>query len=173
MTPRRPILLVGEQPPERWLVDLAYREKHSPMFPYPPNSAGGRLHRISDLSLGEYIHGLDRVNLIPEYKKWNAREAIANAKALLRERKPTHVFLCGRRVACAFGVPEDAELPLKQRCDSIETHVIAIPHPSGRNHAYNNPRVCDWVRREFTKVKPILGDWAERRRMILTRPASE
>lgn len=173
MEPRRPVLLVGEQPPERWLTDPVYREKHSPMFPYPPNSAGGRLFKVSDLGLGEYIHGLDRVNLIPTYKRWDVKEARANAKALLRERQPSHVFLCGRRVASAFGFQEDTELPHKIRSGVADAHLIAIPHPSGRNHAYNNGKVCEWVRVEFEKVKPLLGDWAERRRLLLTPPASE
>lgn len=158
------VLLVGEQPPERMWNNPALREKINPLFPYPPRCAGARLHEISDYGLGEYIWGLERVNLIPEYRKWIVREAVSRAKDLMNRYHPTIVFACGRRVATAFGLPEDAAMPttIIQHVFQPAAKVHYIPHPSGRNHAYNDQEIRDRVRAMFAEARPLVQDWQDK-----------
>lgn len=157
------VVLVGEQPPERWNTDLRYRQGHSPMFPYPPRSAGGRLHDISGFSLGEWIYGLDRCNIIPEWtSRWDKDRAAINAKALIRCRVPHTVFACGRRVSDAFGYT--GSLPYKNQSMIFGCMMVYIPHPSGRNPVYNDPEIRAWVHDAFQEVLPLVADWQHNKR---------
>jgi hypothetical protein len=162
------VLLVGEMPPATWARSEDYRRCHSPMFPYPRHSAGGRLLKISGLGLGEYVHGLTRINLVPDYRaKWPLRidaEDLAHA-ALDRFAPVAHAFLCGRRVVAAFRrfLPSDYK---PWPVDSIHVSTTrgdltlhCIPHPSGRNLAYNDRVTLAKVREMFRKVQPLLTDW--------------
>lgn len=160
------VLLVGEQPPPSWKFrsEEEFRRKHSPMFPYPVRSAGGRLRDVSDLMLGEYIHGLTRVNLVPKWTdKWPGREVVQGyARTLLDRHEPTHVFLCGRRVVDAFYPGDNVDLPSAHVSMMGARRFYCIPHPSGRNLAYNDPDVRATVRGYFREVRPLLADWETR-----------
>jgi hypothetical protein len=163
------VMLVGEQPPRRWAEDERYRAKHSPMFPYPKGSAGHRLWEMSGLSRADYVYGLERVNLIPEWTvRWDSHRAIERARTLVFACKPSVAFLCGRRVATAFGLPE-VDLPHKTTSGVLECELVAIPHPSGRCREYNDPRVGEWVRAEFERLEQVIAEWKERRMPMLWR----
>jgi hypothetical protein len=162
------VLLVGEQPPERWANDETYRRHHSPMFPYPANSAGGRLRDISDLWLGEYIHGLTRINLYPQWEPWSKEVARTYAHVAMQRFAPvSHVFLCGKRVVAAFQdfFPSGYKpWPVDEIGRAPNTIFFCIPHPSGRNTAYNDPDVRLRVQSMFKEVRPLLADWETRKK---------
>ena len=178
------VLLVGEMPPQTWERREDYRRGHSPMFTYPPRSSGHRLYVTSDLMLGEYIHGLTRINLVPEYRaKWPKREeAEALAKAAMARfsigapvnhpippfstgAPVSHAFLCGRRVVDAFRpfFPSGYKpWPVDEIGRAPGTIFYCIPHPSGRSLAYNDEDVRLRVRTMFQEVQPLLADWPKR-----------
>jgi hypothetical protein len=125
--------LVGECPGEGTRREL-------PLFPHPKNSAGGRLLAMSGLSAAEYLGRLYRFNLFvahqPQWRPWMARERALLAHAMFRSQFPEghRVVLCGQRVGAAFGFTKFWELHVM---DDIS--YVCVPHPSGRNRAYNNP----------------------------------
>lgn len=163
MNTRERVVLVGEMPPQRWALDARYRAGHSPLYPHPPNSAGARLKALSGLGYGEYIYGLERVNLMHEWSpSWNAAEARRRAMSIVTCLRPHTLILCGGRVATAFGVTET--LPLKFYSEVLECNVVAIPHPSGRCRLYNQDSIRQYVREAFDEVRPLLANWQERRR---------
>lgn len=166
------ILLVGEQPPERWAHDATYRARHSPMFPYPKGSAGHRLWEITDYGLGNYVHGLERVNLIPEYRsKWSDKDANINAMSLVRCHAPSAIFTCGARVAAAFGY--EGTLPYRDASKVFECDMIYLPHPSGRCRTWNEPGIKEWVRKQFDEYKPVVQEWRDRRTELLRAAKQE
>lgn len=154
--------LIGEAPPESMHPGDPIWQRHSPMYPYPPRSAGGRLHRISDYGLGMYIHGVQRQNLMPVYEaRWNKHGASDRAKEFMNRFKPAHVILCGRKVCDAFGL-EGITLP--QRHASWLWHgctFYAIPHPSGANPQSRIPANQEIVRGYFAEVRELVAwRWA-------------
>lgn len=113
-----------------------------PMFPYPPNSAGGRLLKMSLLTPGAYLGRLMRTNLFSDWNeetndRWPRGEAEERAR-LIHEATPREmrVVLLGARVSQAFGL--DEYMKLVEQNGVLYT---AIPHPSGRNLKYNDPIV--------------------------------
>ncbi len=115
-----------------------------PLFPFPINSAGARLCRMSGLSQREYVATFDRLNLWPTYKKrWDVSGARWAAWNLISSRllDGRAVVLLGRRVWLAFGGREDVE-PLIWYAGSVPAFrpacVALVPHPSGRNLWYND-----------------------------------
>lgn len=102
---------------------------------------------------GEYLTSFDRVNLLPyfpgrqkrddKFPMTPARLAASVIKPLLVERQ---VILVGRKVADAFGFEADwhdwVDWPVchpELRKHRGLARVAVVPHPSGRNHWYNNP----------------------------------
>lgn len=134
----RPVgLIVGEQPGPR-----TSRNAHFAMWPWPPTSAGGRLFAWSRLDPVTYLSRLARVNLVEQpVARWNKAHAMDRAvhlwtcyRRLQAEDWPRFV-LCGSRVAEAFGLdPVEWFVPLDRNGCSY----VPIPHPSGRNHLYND-----------------------------------
>lgn len=153
--------LIGEAPPPRMHPGSPIWERHSPMFPYPPQSAGGRMLKISDYGLGMYIHGLQRQNLMPVYaEKWNPRHASARAAEFMRRFRPAYVIMCGRKVSTAFGyegtVPARYESKIWQGVT-----MYAIPHPSGRNPQSSDKGNQEIVRGYFAEVREAVAwKWA-------------
>lgn len=131
-------LIVGEQPGPRSNPRL-------PMWPYPSGSAGGRLFYMSGMAMSDYLVRLARVNLMPNpVARWHRRDAMDRAVEITRgvgfsilddrEQWP-RIVLCGTRAAEAFGLePVEWFHPTYRDGQAL----VAVPHPSGRNNAYND-----------------------------------
>lgn len=142
----RPIgLLVGEQPRPGGNPKL-------PLWPWPKNCAGERLFRMSGMTMVTYLTKVARVNMSREpVARWNKKWAERRAEFLLRGLpEDARVILCGSRARDAFGLSEWFEMETfhtsleDMRQDGgvgPRAKVVAIPHPSGRNELYNDPRV--------------------------------
>lgn len=122
-------LLIGEMPGPATTNNL-------PLFPYPSNSAGGRLLKISKLEVGTYLGRLKRFNLFSTYLEgWQPIQAVENASKIFAEQPEGFRVLClGQRVAQACGLGGWFD---KKTHEGVE--YVAIPHPSGKNQMYNNP----------------------------------
>lgn len=122
-------LIVGEQPPAK------AGPNHSPMFPYPSNSAGGRLMKLGGLTIGQYLGRLARCNLVNVYDPtWNKNHAAARAEQIREIMEPRQtVILCGVQVGAAFGHKGF----WKPEVDEKKVVYITIPHPSGLTRVYN------------------------------------
>lgn len=120
-------LLVGECP------GLTTRST-LPLFPYPPNSSGGRLLKMSDLTIHDYLGRLLRRNLFLDHVEiWNRDKAIEEAVKIVESVTVERVVLCGQRVAEAFGFRTFFKLEQHRGVS-----YCAIPHPSGLNRLYND-----------------------------------
>lgn len=124
-------LIVGEMPGRS-------SNPRMPMFPYPPNSAGGRLQKMSRLTMGEFLGRIRRVNLIEEFDEfWDPILARQNAIKITQSLRPgTRVVLCGRLVGEAFDVHD-----YFKNYEHGGSIACAIPHPSGLNRLYSQPSV--------------------------------
>lgn len=136
------LALVGEAPGPRTRCDL-------PFYPYPPTSAAGRLRAILGWSRSEYLLTFARRNLIQDYP--GPHFPIATARlcvpGLVASLHPRPMLLMGRGVATAFGVAELPPLTLATRVVAGWTCTLAVvPHTSGRNLWYNDPRNREAVR---------------------------
>lgn len=143
-------LLIGEQPGPSSNPQL-------PLWPYPAGSAGGRLHRLSAMAVGEYLLRLARVNLArASVARWNNDQARARLHGLLSalpDRLPsgegTRVVLVGDRARQAYlWLHGQGPMPWFQRwCGNVgprpgqgpHIDIVSIPHTSGRNPAYRDP----------------------------------
>lgn len=127
-------LLVGEQP------GLSSNPK-LPLWPYPPRSAGGRLHTMSGIPVRDYLLRLARVNLARRpVAKWDTHAADLRLAAIL-ERVPDagRVVLCGARARNAWCPPAPGREWFHLFATVRGIQVVAIPHPSGRSREYGDP----------------------------------
>lgn len=100
--------LVGEAPGPRGSPE-------TPLHPYPPLMAGGRLLALADVHPELWLGRVLRTNLLPEYPgpgSWSAAQrtyAATEARRLLTvatvDGVPRKFALLGRQVATAFGCP--------------------------------------------------------------------
>lgn len=142
------VLLVGEDNPQ------SSDPRHA-LFPYPAGCAGNRLQeRILGLSTAHYL-ALWRTNLCSP--RWRAAEARIRAEDLLVGPWRVIVML-GRKVGDAFGhvmgvpvAPWGTYLP--PGSDKI---LLSLPHPSGRNLAWNDPRAAGTARKLIDGLVPGL-----------------
>jgi uracil-DNA glycosylase len=128
-------LFVGESPPPNSPADFR---------PFNCDS-GKRLARAMGLrSLDVLLQHVPRANIfdapagVPGCPKWEREAARKNGGAILlredgNEAAPSIIVALGRRVVAAFGhpdLPEHAWTPVP-----MFTHLIALPHPSGRSQS--------------------------------------
>lgn len=117
-------------------------DPHFALYTRPQNATGARLYYIVRQALGEakqpvmseweWLKVAERINLCTgEFRDTEARAAAAR---VVRERRDRPVLLLGKRVADAFA----ALLPEPALYEGREG-VYLIPHPSGRNRAWNHP----------------------------------
>lgn len=132
-------LIVGEAPGPATHARL-------PMFPTPAGSAAGRLLALSGLTAGQYLGAFFRRNLFYSYteveKGWSvtaARAKAADVRRWISETGNLRVLLLGERVAAAFDVPVWTRT-VEQIPGDVTVEFAAIPHPSGLNRAYNDPK---------------------------------
>jgi hypothetical protein len=124
-------VLVGECP------GVATRP-YLPMFPYPPNSAGGRLLKYSQMKAADYLGKLRRVNMFFTHQpRWPGRVTCTERVLAMHDEFQTcdekRVVLLGSKVGRAFGF--DAYW---QASEKDEVSYCVIPHPSGLNLIYND-----------------------------------
>lgn len=130
-------VLVGEAP------GPTGGEEH-PLFPIPWQSAGGRLcHRIMAVSTTTYLRSFDRMNLIAK-GPWKQGQARQTAQAVRRVLHGRTVILLGRKVMSAFGYGDqwpffDTRIEKPEGKWLRPITFVFLPHPSGRNHVWNDP----------------------------------
>jgi hypothetical protein len=112
---------------------------------------GANLAKIAGWPAGLYLVGTDRRNLFYDPQPaWNTHVARMSA---LRMRDTFHddkVILLGVKVAEAFGL---ADLPMYTWRAERNFNVARIPHPSGKNHAWNDPAERERARKF---LKPLI-----------------
>ena len=108
-------------------------------FPFDPRARSGK--RLARL-IGKPAHDVTEVvNLFDHpVDRWSAPVARVAAAAVLARSTADRIVLCGRRVAAAFGADDTVLFVWRER-DGRQLAVI--PHPSGRNRLWNNPRVSE------------------------------
>lgn len=144
-------MLIGEMPGRTTSPDL-------PLFPYPRNSAGGRLLKMSGLTIGEYLGRLIRINLIPHYaEKWDPEGARIRAEWLVKNSPVDRIVLLGQHVGAAFGFSSFFHHETVN-----DKTLVCIPHPSGRNRVYNDERArlgaaatMKFAADELTRPRPV------------------
>lgn len=128
----RRVLLIGQAPGPNTDPEL-------PLYPTSKTSTGGRLQELMGISREEYLDLFDRINLLNEFPGRHRRDAKIAAAAVRPLLHSRTVVLVGRNVAQSFGLDADfhdwMEWPLNE-CGMCLVSVI--PHPSGRNHWYND-----------------------------------
>lgn len=135
------LILIGEAPGPKNHGAL------QPLFPRQ-GTAGGRLHAMSGLSVGDYVHGTARMNLVqrcPE-KGYPSEEAKQRADIIKSLLDPDDVVICcGMRVAKMMGL----EKKFFEQQELAVTPAYVIPHPSGLNRVYNDVANVERVRKIF------------------------
>jgi hypothetical protein len=132
-------LMIGQAPGPRTHPDL-------PLFPAPRASAGGRLREMTGLPAEDYLARFDRVNLLYEHlgkapagteDRFPMRAGRAAALAMRPFLGGRQVLLVGRDVAVCFGHEFTPFLEWRQE-PAWGYRYAVLPHPSGRNHWYND-----------------------------------
>lgn len=145
-------LLTGQSPGPNTRPEL-------PLFCLPKTSAGGRLQELTGLTRGRYLAGFQRMNLLYEHPgrhkrddKFPVREARVAANAVKPLLEGRRVIFIGRKVGDAFGYGSQVA-PWHEwgYCPKWSFTYACVPHPSGRNHWYNNQLNRD-VASEFWRV---------------------
>lgn len=133
MTDVRPVL-IGMNNPISQLLEHA-------LYPYPPGCTGWRLwDMLNDGVSGgvtkrQYLATFDRRNLV--VGDWSLQQARAGARAMYASLQGREVLVLGNGPRDAFGLKPLLLHP--QQVAGITWR--QLPHPSGRNHWYND-RAC-------------------------------
>lgn len=148
------------------------RNPRAALMPIPANCAGHRTwSMIRDVVPGytklEYIRDFRRVNLYPTTRAKNGKGATSLDRMmadwvflLAREGRHVHVVLFGQRVRLAFakyipaGLDEQDVISQRVRVDHAITTMHAVPHPSGRNHWYNDDACRQQVGELLASLRP-------------------
>lgn len=125
--------------------------ENCPLWPVGQGTAGYRLCKMTGLSRRAYLHETSRLNLLPWYSPhWRSDDAQAAAGNIRGSNLfvGRSVILVGRRVYDAFfPMSNDWLLFEWMPLSGIATsglwcaRLACIPHPSGRNRAWNDPEV--------------------------------
>lgn len=112
-------------------------------------ATGKRLSRMMKLTPEEFM-ALDRRNLFDTTDEGRAWDRYAAARRAWRMTKTfedgDRVILLGGRVADAFGLrdyPRFVWMSINPEDPLCPVDIAIIPHPSGRNRAYNDPAIYD------------------------------
>lgn len=144
------VLLVGENNPYGADPEMA-------LYHLPVNASGDRLRRILGLHPIDYL-ALRRANLC--VGGWSMKAARARAEELhMVEPWPDVVVALGRKVATAFGY--DGPLLARTEVDVGSVFdLVALPHPSGLNRAWNVLGAVERARALLREVAPGVP-WGE------------
>lgn len=133
MTLTSKVLIVGEQPTER------YRFANQPAL---GGRCARRLVELMDLKDEAHLRELfDVENLFPSAPAdWSSGVPQSRAWSLAHSSQADFLVLCGPRVQAAFQVQGNCEIvpvPMLTR----PTIAACIPHPHGRSKSWKNPEV--------------------------------
>lgn len=145
-----PIYLIGEDNP--YGTDPRYD-----LYPSPERSAGGRLcHKVLGIRMLDYLNPkiFARYNLC--CFKWDAATAEMRAKQIYDQAsnagRDILIVMLGRKVTEAFKSP----------CKDFEAQgslydrvcLLRLPHPSGRNRAWNESGAFEKAKATVAKLSP-------------------
>lgn len=106
------------------------------LWPDPAGCTGWHLwrmlHRRCGASKRDYVRAFDRTNLV--IGPWSSSAARERAGVMAKELRGRTAIVLGLEVARAFRLPRLLIHP--QEIDGVVWR--QVPHPSGRNHWYNN-----------------------------------
>lgn len=130
----RKVILVGELNPFGANPSLA-------LYHLPRKSSGNRLRVILGLTDAEYAK-IPKANLCEG--KWSARDAHDRARRLLADPETRVYVLLGKKVRDAFRAVCGAawlrdDFSTYTDSGNVPYTLVALPHPSGRCRAWNNP----------------------------------
>lgn len=116
------------------------------LYPYPEGSTGWRLWKMMPrgTTRSAYLGAFDRRNLLRS-REWSPVDARAEAVRLLPKLDKRVVVVLGTEVRAALGLPKVEPLTVTRTCVELSRRKqvsftwLALPHPSGRNHWYNDP----------------------------------
>lgn len=119
----------------------------------------------------EYVHSCNLMPPSPRCGEWDARLALKVAHSVKWQIDNDYdlVVLCGRRLQAAFGIPshvgfgypyclsesfEAARHGSTESLNHLGQHCqwVVIPHPSGKNHFWNNQSKVKEIREVFSSV---------------------
>lgn len=117
------------------------------LYPHPPGCAGWNLAKYSGLSHREYLERFERRNILSQ-PKWERREALAAADALIEELRGRTVVILGVETAVIMRLTH-LEAFRWQRPPVLgglfdsggDGWWARLPHPSGRCREWNDPLV--------------------------------
>lgn len=138
-------LIVGEAPSKNEVTERPIEGR-----------VGRRLADCCCISLDEFLHRFDRVNLLhvrqdTKEKGFEFDEAAASQEAhrmatTLDFNDRPFVLLLGKRVAAAFGAHANY---FEAQHVGTRTTLYVLPHPSGVNRWWNDPenhrKICDFM----------------------------
>lgn len=126
---------------------LSSRPEHA-LFPYPPGCTGYRLlkllqRRLPDVGRREYLAAFDRRNLLSRvvWSRDDARVAARKFATNLEEHRGRTIVTLGHEVRSLMGLPDRLIEPIVDRLSGVTWR--QLPHPSGRNHWYNDETNAD------------------------------
>ncbi len=145
MTDTKPII-VGESNPFGG-------DEYYAMYPEPEGCAGDRLCRlVMGLSRSTYLRQFERSNLL-RGDRWSAPAARIASDALRERFSGSDVWiLLGRKVATAFELSDVAPASAVYRY----RRYIVLPHPSGRNRAWNDRDLFRRCREILAREMPAI-----------------
>ena len=135
-------LLVGMAPGPR-------TDPRAPLLPYPKNSAGYKLAKLTGLSHYRYLQNYERINCLTMFPgahmhqkgdRFPMREARGAAGVHVQHFPGRRVIFVGRKTAEAFGWPR-GKLDFFDwaRCPEWCYDAAVVPHASGCNLFWNEP----------------------------------
>jgi hypothetical protein len=116
----------------------------------PTTGAGARLWRCTGLTLREYLNSFDRMNLLEE-PEWNAHGARDASKKIRHRLSGRMVIVLGSQAWTVLSLPK--RLPFDEAFSVDGTRWHMIPHPSGKNLWYNDPKNREKVRDFFAQFR--------------------
>jgi hypothetical protein len=128
----RPVLLGMNNP-------ISSDPRHA-LYPAPPGCAGWNLRKYSGLTDHEYLARFDRRNILSQ-RKWEKREALAAADALIEELRGRRVVILGVETAVIMRLSHLQAFRWQEAPGGGSGQWSRIPHPSGLCREWNDPLV--------------------------------
>ena len=131
------VLLCGESNP------YSLDPEHA-LLPWPREAAGNRLRLILGMTDQQYLRAFVRRNLLMGTTRWSVVAARVAVHLLYQAHRPQVVICLGRRVADAWATAYGGAGPeplcvaeLRPSLEQERMRLVHVPHPSGRNRAWN------------------------------------
>lgn len=106
------------------------------LHPRIPGAAGNRLWKMTGMSLYEYELTFERMNVIKD-GEWDTETARVRGRRLRMRLRRRKVVVLGWSAWRALCLPDTTAYFLDHL---TEAEYYFVPHPSGRNRYYNDPR---------------------------------